>query len=90
MKKIVKKLIEKYGENEEKRKICEELSELLVNVIKSLNGKDISRRDILEERIDVELELHMIDEIYGFNEITKDKMWEIKKKKIEERYLKKR
>lgn len=87
MKETAKSLIEKYGENGEKMKICEELAELLEKMIKSLNGKEISRLEILEERIDVELELHMIDEIYGFNEASKSIMWDKKRKKIEDKYL---
>lgn len=87
MKETARRLIDKYGKEAEEKKICEELAELLEKVIKATNGKDVSRMAILEERIDVELELHMIDEIYGFNETAKEIMWEKKKKKIEDKYL---
>lgn len=87
MKNISKRLIRKYGIEEEKKKVLEELIELGMNLIKDITKGNVSRLKILEERVDVELELNMIDLIYDLSEDDVKGMWELKKKKIIEKYL---
>lgn len=87
MKNISKRLIRKYGIEEEKKKVLKELIGLEMNLIKDITKGNVSRLKILEERVDVELELNMIDLIYDFSDRDIEGMWELKKKKIIEKYL---
>ena len=87
MKNISKRLIRKYGIEEEKKKVLAELIELEMNLIKDITKGNVSRLKILEERVDVELELNMIDLIYDFSDRDIEGMWKLKKKKIIEKYL---
>ena len=68
-------------------KILEELNELSAEIYRDINHGETDRRKILEERTDVELMLKMIDEIYSYSEMSREKMWERKKEKIERKYL---
>lgn len=87
MEEISRELIERYGEDREKMKILEELNELSIEIYRDINHGEPDRRKILEERTDVELMLKMIDEIYSYSEMSREKMWERKKEKIERKYL---
>lgn len=87
MKETARKLINKYGEEYEKRKILEEMTELSQEIWRDLNHNKSNRMKILEERIDVEFMMNMIDEIYDFNYKDAREMWKIKEKKIEDKYL---
>lgn len=87
MEEISRELIERYGEDREKMKILEELNELSAEIYRDINHGEPDRRKILEERTDVELMLKMIDEIYSYSEMSREKMWERKKEKIERKYL---
>lgn len=87
MKETARKLINKYGEEYEKRKILEEMTELSQEIWRDLNHNKPNRMKILEERIDVEFMMNMIDEIYDFNYKDAREMWKIKEKKIEDKYL---
>ena len=87
MEEISRELIDRYGEDKEKMKILEELNELSAEIYRDINHGEPDRRKILEERTDVELMLKMIDEIYSYSEMSREKMWERKKEKIERKYL---
>jgi len=87
MEEISRELIDRYGEDREKMKILEELNELSIEIYRDINHGEPDRRKILEERTDVELMLKMIDEIYSYSEMSREKMWERKKEKIERKYL---
>lgn len=87
MEEISRELIDRYGEDREKMKILEELNELSAEIYRDINHGEPDRRKILEERTDVELMLKMIDEIYSYSEMSREKMWERKKEKIERKYL---
>ena len=87
MEEISRELIERYGEDREKMKILEELNELSIEIYRDINHGEPDRRKILEERTDVELMLKMIDEIYSYSEMSREKMWERKREKIERKYL---
>ena len=87
MEEISRELIDRYGEDREKMKILEELNELSIEIYRDINHGEPDRRKILEERTDVELKLKMIDEIYSYSEMSREKMWERKKEKIERKYL---
>lgn len=87
MKEKALELIKKYGKDFEKQKILEEMNELSSEIFRDINHREINRMKILEERVDVEFMLNMIDEIYFFSEKDKEKMWEIKKNKINSNYL---
>lgn len=87
MTKTANELIKKYGEEYEKRKILEEMTELSQEIWRDLNHNKANRMKILEERVDVEFMLKMIDEIYGFTNNNCQDMWKIKERKIKEEYL---
>lgn len=87
MKEKALELIKKYGKDFEKQKILEEMNELSSEIFRDINHREINRMKILEERVDVEFMLNMIDEIYYFSDKDKEKMWEIKKNKINSNYL---
>ena len=80
-------LIKKYGQDFEKQKVLEEMNELANELFRDINHREINRMKILEERVDVEFMLNMLDEIYYFSDKDVEKMWEIKKKKIDNKYL---
>jgi hypothetical protein len=87
MERISRDLINKYGEYNEKLKIIEELNELQEVIIRDVTHGECDRKHILEERVDVELMLHLIDEIYCFSDFTRINEWCRRKKKIEKEYL---
>lgn len=87
MREISKELIKEYGQDFEKQKVLEEMNELANELFRDINHREINRIKILEERVDVEFMLNMLDEIYYFSEKDKEKMWEIKKNKINTNYL---
>lgn len=87
MKETAQKLIKKYGEEYEKRKILEEMTELSQEIWRDLNHNKAKRMKILEERVDVEFMMKMIDCIYDFTERDFKEQWIIKKEKIEREYL---
>ena len=88
MKEKALELIKKYGQDFEKQKVLEEMNELANEIFRDINHREINRMNILEERIDVEFMLNMLDEIYFFSDKDKEKMWEMKKKKIDDNYFK--
>lgn len=87
MKETSRKLISKYGEEQELKKVLEEMNELASEIYRDMNHGEVKRMKILEERVDVELMLNMIDEIYYFHDKDIKGMWESKKKKINKKYL---
>ena len=87
MTKTANELIKKYGEEYEKRKILEEMTELSQEIWRDLNHNKAKRMKILEERVDVEFMMKMIDCIYDFTERDFKEQWIIKKEKIEREYL---
>ena len=87
MKEKALELIKKYGADFEKQKVLEEMNELANEIFRDINHQEINRINILEERVDVEFMLNMLDEIYFFSDKDKEKMWEMKKKKIDDNYF---
>lgn len=87
MREIAERLCIKYGQDVELRKVLEEMCELSNEIYRDINHCKASRMNILEERVDVELMLNMLDYIYDFTEKDVELMWEIKKKKIEGKYI---
>ena len=72
MQKLSEKLIAKYGEPRQIAKVCEELSELSVALLrvqdKPFSATKEERQNILEEYCDVVLVLNHIDTIFDFPE----------------------
>lgn len=85
--KTAEKLVKLYGPDFEIQKVMEEMTELENELWKDMNHNNSSRIHILEERIDVELMLHILDTVYDFSAKEKVKMWEYKKEKINKKYL---
>lgn len=87
MKETSKKLISKYGREHELKKVLEEMNELANEIFRDINHDEVIRAKILEERVDVELMLKMLDQIYCFEDKDIKFIWELKKNKINEKYL---
>ena len=75
---IYKRLVAKFGRDNRRMKCCEELAELIQAIMKD------DRANILEEMCQVEHQLKMIEEVYGFDlvEITKQNHEEYKRLEV--------